>query len=96
MSPQDLDHERLLAELTHLCEYTHELSNLVGVTMNCLLLAGASKSKRRFGDRVADATESAIKATGALQRLMWEIQALRRQLQLGQNPTNGGEDSEHR
>lgn len=71
----------LLSEIIRLEEHTHALSNSVGMTMNLLIQSATEKDTDLFYDRLATATELAMKATGTLQVLMWDLQHFRRELE---------------
>lgn len=72
----------LLSEIRRLEEHTHALSNSVGMTMNLLIQSATEKNTDLFYDRLATATELAMKATGTLQVLMWDLQRFRHELEL--------------
>lgn len=56
----------LLARLSKLEEFTHELSNWVGLTMNSLIMA--DRQRDRWYDHMAVATGLAVRATSSLSR----------------------------
>ncbi len=64
--------------LARLEELAHELSNTVGGTMNHLILASTGPQELAV-PRLEVAVENAMRATGTVQILMWELAALRRQ-----------------
>ncbi len=68
--------------LVKLQEHVHELSNTVGMTMNYLILA-ATEDKDKLFDRLAAATEQAMRASGTLQMLMWDLKNLVTTLEAG-------------
>ena len=59
----------LLAEIE---EQTHELSNTVGSSMN-LLLCQIREARADVPERVIQAAELSTRATGKLQKLMWNL-----------------------
>ena len=66
-----------LNSLEKLEELAHNLSNCVGTTMNSLILAATAEQNHMFV-HLAVATEQAMRATGTLQMLMWELANIRR------------------
>ncbi len=66
----------LLARLSKLEEFTHELSNWVGLTMNSLIMA--ERQRDRWYDHMAVATGLAVRATSSLRCLMLELAEIRR------------------
>lgn len=89
----------IAARVARLDEITHELSNCVGMTMNALVCSGTDDIDRVY-DHLAIATEQAMRATGALQTLMWEmrelhelVQAQKAQLECETTSANGDRPS---
>ena len=68
--------------LTRLEELAHELSNSMGITLNSLAMVNTDEAERIL-THLETANEQAMRATGTLQILMWELAALRRSAQAG-------------
>lgn len=81
-----LDQESLFFRVQRLEELAHQLSNTVGSTMNCLIQAATGK-KKEFVDKVGCATDEAMRSTGTLRLLMWELQDLHKFVQNGNGPS---------
>lgn len=58
--------------LTEIEEQTHDLSNLVGNSMN-LLLCQIREEENDLPERVVQAAELSARATGKLRNLMWNL-----------------------
>jgi hypothetical protein len=85
------DRAVLSARIARIEELTHELSNTVGMTMNELVCAGTDDLERAY-DHLGTATQLAMRSTGTLQVLMWELR-LFQELVAGDSVT--GKDELH-
>jgi hypothetical protein len=87
------DGKNSLQELVlRIAELTHEVSNRLGAASGLLIFHIRSESTQLMPEGLIQATDLVSRATGDLQRFMWELQTLRSELASGDTAA-GGEKS---